>query len=393
MVETAVLSAVGGLSPVTGTVNAFTPVRGATTITNLVVIAEKPADIPGEWVAVGMPVTGVTTLRFYKRRDVLVTANVVKSASRVVSRGADQVKKSMFSLSRKAAEKPTSQGFTNLERVERAREKEETIKEKIKEKRYKCRCLVPIDVHYTLQEYSGLTADYAKREKDAQERYVKAKADYDASQTNPFVPVDPLVPEPQPPVKEKRVSIWLFTSARADIGSGLVNSLGESLNFTITLIPQWDRRSGHRFLKIAWKAAGAGMKFSKGFEHSGTAIAILGFVTSISPYDGHPTREVGLLPAPRQDAQTDHHFLRGGYGKAEPPTRRGDQLGEDELPELESDEEDLPVLGEPVIGHELDPFASSSDFFGTGEKEKERKEKKKKKKDEDEDDGNPFNDE
>src|SRR5580658_5516157 len=186
--EPAILSGISGIqSPVSGAMNTFTPARGATTLTNQVVIAEKPSDIPGDWALWGMPITGVTTLRFYKRRDVLVSANPVTVVKRGLERGADQTKKGFSLLKRRIASKTTGEGYQNLEKAESAKEKHETLKEKLQEKRFKTRCLVPIDVHYTLQECTGLPPELVKQEKDEQDAYAAAKAKYDESQINPFV--------------------------------------------------------------------------------------------------------------------------------------------------------------------------------------------------------------
>lgn len=342
MVETAILGGISGIqTPLSGALNTFTPVRGATTVVNQVVVAEKPTDIPGEWNPVGMPITGVTTMVFYKRRDVLITANVFKSAGRAIERTTDQVKKGISTLTTKISSKPKKSGYINFEKSQRAQEKHEELKERIKAKRYKCRCLVPIDVNYTLQAYLGLPPEYVKKEKEDQEAYDKAKKDYDS---NPFTNSSQMVNISPPKIPDKfpRYQIFLFTNARADIGTGLDNSLGENLTFTISLIPKWDNK-GRRYLNIGWKASGGGMKFSKGFEHSGTAVAILDVVTAISPY-GDKYEQLGLVPADRQDEQTEHHFLRGAYGRARQP-----KDGEDpdveyaDIPELEGSFEELPV--------------------------------------------------
>jgi outer membrane scaffolding protein for murein synthesis (MipA/OmpV family) len=75
------------------------------------------------------------------------------------------------------------------------------------------------------------------------------------------------------------------------------------------------------------------MKWSKGFEHSGRAVAILKMVVTTSPY-GDQDKHVGLAPAIEQDAQTEHHFLRG-YGSATPASR----THEEELPLKEKETE------------------------------------------------------
>src|ERR1700691_60791 len=322
--EPAILSGISGIqSPVSGAMNTFTPARGATTLTNQVVIAEKPSDIPGDWALSGMPITGVTTLRFYKRRDVLVSANPVTVVKRGPEDGADRTKKGFSSLKKRFASKTTSEGYQNFEKAELAKEKHDALTEKLQEKRFKTRCLVPIDVHYTLQECTGLPPELVKREKDEQDAYAAAKAKHD--EVDIF---DQSVEIGLPPVKPKkldRLAVFIFSSVRADIGSGLVNSLGEALNFSITLVPRWDGRL-RRYLDILWKASGAGMKWSTGFEHSGGAVAILKMVVTTSPY-GDQDKHVGLAPAIEQDAQTEHHFLRG-YGSATPASR----THEEELP-------------------------------------------------------------
>ena len=350
--EAAILSGVSGVqTPLSGFLNTFTPTRGATTIINQVVVAEKPADLPGEWNPVGLPVTGATTMVFYKRRDVVITANPLKSFGRSVVRTADQVKKGFSAITTKIATKPKKSGHINLEKSQQATEKHEALKEKLKQKRYKCRCLVPIDIHYTLQQCVGLPADYVKREKDEQEAYDKKKAEYDSSPSNTSskesLSVQIGVP-PQKPDKYPRWSIFLFTNARADVGSGLDNSLGETLTFSITLIPKWDNR-GRRYMAIAWKASGGGMKFSKGFDHSGTAIAILDRVTAISPY-GDKYDQPGLVPAAQQDEQTEHHFLRGAFGNARLP-RESEEPDVDyaDISEVQEDFEELPVGSDDVL--------------------------------------------
>jgi hypothetical protein len=334
--EAAVLSGITGIqTPVTGALNTFTPTRGTTTIVSQVVVAEKISDIPGEWTPTGMPQTGMTTLVFYKRRDALVTANIPQAVARLTERVTDKAKHGILKFMSTSTEKKSSREYADLEKTEKAQEKTEKLreqaaelKEKMAQKRYKCRCSVPIAVHYSLQLYRGLPPDYVLLEKQGLEAYANAMKNWE-SRTNPFIDPGP------PPVKPEnlRAEIWLFASARADIGSGMVNSLGEALNFTITLVPQWDPQL-RRYLNIAWKASGAGMRFSKGFEHSGVAVAMIGLVRKTSPYDEATVDGAGLVPAPQQDQNTTHYFLEGKYGTTRPDG------AEPENPEIESDEED-----------------------------------------------------
>ena len=345
--EAAVLSGITGIqTPVTGALNTFTPTRGTTTIVSQVVVAEKISDIPGEWTPTGMPQTGMTTLVFYKRRDALVTANIPQAVARATERLTDKAKQGILKFMSTSTEKKSSRQYADLEKTEKAREKTEKLREKAAEleekmaqKRYKCRCSVPIAVHYSLQLYRGLPPDYVRLEKEGKEAYAKAVKDWESTGTNPFIDstgTNPFIDPPGRPVEpvdQSRVEIWLFASARADIGSGMVNSLGEALNFTITLVPQWDPQL-RRYLNIAWKASGAGMRFSKGFEHSGVAVAMIGLVRKTSPYSDATVDGAGLIPAPQQDKNTSHYFLEGKYGTTRPDG------AEPENREIESDDED-----------------------------------------------------
>lgn len=344
--EAAILSGISGVqTPLSGLLNTFTPTRGATTVVNQVVVAEKATDIGGEWTTLGQEIHGETTLIFYKRRDVVITANVFKSAGRTVVRVADQAKKGFFALATKFANKPSGSGYVNFEKAQRATEKHEELKEKLKEKRFKCRCLVPIDINYILQAYLGLPADVLREEKEEQEAYEKKKAEYDLRRDTPF---EMDLPPRKPDVRPRWV-IYLFKGARADLGSGLDNSLGETLTFSITLIPKWDNY-GRRYLNIAWKANGGGMKFSRGFEHSGTAVAIIDKVTAISPY-GEKYQKQGLVPAPQQDEPTKKHFLEGHYGTARQPGH-GEEQDVDfggAIAELRQDFGELPVGSDDVL--------------------------------------------
>src|SRR5579863_8141763 len=142
-------AATGVQTVVSGALNTFTPVRGETVVTSAVAIAEKPSDLQGEWMASSPPITGVTKLRFYKKRSALITPNVLKTVERGAERVKDKASVGISSLKEKFASKPSGKGFLNLDKSEKAKEKHEALKEKVQAKKYKTRCLIPIDVHYT----------------------------------------------------------------------------------------------------------------------------------------------------------------------------------------------------------------------------------------------------